>query len=349
MPFSEILGQEPALKALRHAQQSARLPHAWLFTGPPRVGKAKAALALAQWLNCEQVNSALKAEAARPSTGSGRTEFSPEDACGQCPTCRQIAERNYPDSLTLEPDGKNIRIAQVHQALRWLQLRADRAKVRVLVVDGAQHFNRESANAFLKTLEEPPPGTLIVLIAEAPAQLLETLVSRCQLVRFRPLPNELVRTILARNPELSAAQIDTVLPWAQGSVPSGLVAELETLASVQQQTVHWLTTRSAPEALEEILCEMSNWGGAKSEAWRLMLDFLERWFRDVSWLQHGLPETQLLCPEFRDSLDEGARRFSKRWVLALPERFARLRESIELNANKPLALETLWLHLLKMA
>ena len=91
------------------------------------------------------------------------------------------------------------------------------------------------------------------------------------------------------------------------------------------------------------------WGGAKSEAWRLMLDFLERWFRDVSWLQHGLPETQLLCPEFRDSLDEGVRRFSKRWVLELPEHLARLRESIELNANKPLALETLWLHLVKTA
>ncbi|MDE0906113.1 MAG: DNA polymerase III subunit delta' [SAR324 cluster bacterium] len=329
MPFSEILGQDSALKALHHAQQSKRLPHAWLFTGPPRVGKSKTALALAQWLNCERGNE--------------------DDACGQCPTCRQIAERNYPDCMVLEPDGKNIRIAQVHQTLRWLQLRADRAKVRVLIVDGAQHFNRESANAFLKTLEEPPAGTLIVLIAEAPAQLLETLVSRCQLMRFRPLADEQVRTILAQNPELSEAQITTVLPWALGSVPSGLVGELETLAAVQQQTVHWLTTCSAPEALEEILCEMGNWGGAKSEAWRLMLDFLERWFRDVSWLQHGLPETQLLCPEFRDSLDEGVRRFSKRWVLELPEHLARLRESIELNANKPLALETLWLHLLKIA
>ena len=329
MPFSEILGQAQAVKCLRRAVREDRLPHAWLFTGPSRVGKSKTAEALAQWLNCERENR--------------------QDACGQCPTCRQIAERNYPDFMALEPDGKNIRIAQVHQALRWLQLRADRAKVRVLIVDGAQHFNRESANAFLKTLEEPPPGTLIVLIAESPAQLLETLVSRCQLVRFRPLPDELVRTILVQNPEFSEAQIEAVLPWALGSVPTGLITELETLESVQTQTVRWLTTRSAPEALEEILHEMGNWGGAKSEAWRLMLDFLERWFRDVSWLQHGLPEVQLLCPEFRDSLDEGVRRFSKRWVLEIPERLARLRESIELNANKPLALETLWLHLLKTA
>ncbi|MDP7630767.1 MAG: hypothetical protein QGF03_09375, partial [SAR324 cluster bacterium] len=114
MPFSEILGQGLALKALHHAQQSGRLPHAWLFTGPPHVGKSKTAKALAQWLNCE--------------CGNG------EDACGQCPTCWQIAEHNYPDCMVLEPDGKNIRIAQVHQALRWLQLRADRAKVRVLTV-----------------------------------------------------------------------------------------------------------------------------------------------------------------------------------------------------------------------
>ena len=170
MSLQQILGQEKAIRLIRKAISHERIPHAWLFSGMAHIGKYKTALALAQTLNCLENG---------------------DDACGHCDFCRQIEHEHFPDFRVVRPEGKNIRIAQVRDALDWLHLRPDRAKYRVLIFEDADQFNRESANAFLKTLEEPPPDTLIILINLNPQNLLETIVSRCQHIRFRPLSREL--------------------------------------------------------------------------------------------------------------------------------------------------------------
>ena len=152
MSLQQILGQEKAIHLIRKAISHERIPHAWLFSGMAHIGKYKTALALAQTLNCLENG---------------------DDACGHCDFCRQIEHEHFPDFRVVRPEGKNIRIAQVRDALDWLHLRPDRAKFRVLIFEDADQFNRESANAFLKTLEEPPPNTLIILINLNPQNLLE--------------------------------------------------------------------------------------------------------------------------------------------------------------------------------
>lgn len=326
MPFSGISGQDHALATLRQAARHGRLPHAWLFTGAPHIGKARTAEALAQWLNCEVHT------------------LEDEDACGGCPSCLQIAERTHPDFLVLKPDGKNIRMEQVHQAQRWLQLHADRARWRTLILDGAESLNRESSNAFLKTLEEPPEGTLILLIAPAAERLLETIVSRCQTLRFAPLDEAAIRAILSETTECSNAQISALLPQAMGSVPVDLLNQVEAIEQVQSTTLRWLN-QPGSATLESVLTTLSGWCGARNEEWRLMLDFLERWFRDVAWVQHDLPREQLLHPELHGSTEEGARAFSTVQVHQMLDRLARVRQAISLNANKTLALEGLWIEL----
>ncbi len=145
MPFRDIYGQEKAIELLNQAVHRERMPHAWLFTGQANIGKFKTAVALAQKLNCRKNG---------------------EDACGECDFCLQIAEQNFLDYQVLIPDGKFIKIDQIRKSLNWLHLHPDQAKKRVMILDGAQHLGREAANAFLKTLEEPAPHTLLILIAE---------------------------------------------------------------------------------------------------------------------------------------------------------------------------------------
>ncbi len=330
MPFSEILGQDQAIATLRRVEQLGRMPHAWLFTGPAHTGRFRVAEALAQWLNCEQA--------------SGLLEERSDDACGECRACRQIAERNHPDFLVLEPDGKNIRMEQIHQAQRWLQLHADRARWRTLILDGAEHLNRESSNAFLKTLEEPPEGTLIILIAPSPEHLLETIVSRCQPLRLLPLSEAVIRTLLEQQAELAPEQITALLPQAMGSLPVDLVARVEAIRTVQETVLQWLE-RPGPATLESVLSTVGGWSTPKSDEWRLMLDFLERWFRDVAWLQHGLDPEHLLHPELADTAQRAAIRFPLQRVQHLLERLTEVRHAIQLNANKALALEGLWIEL----
>ena len=165
MSFRDILGQEHAIELLCQVVKRDRMPHAWLFTGQANIGKFNTAIALAQKLNCSKIG---------------------EDSCGKCNICLQIKKDNFPDLLVIRPEGKFIKIDQIRNSLKWLNLHPDQAIKRVLIMDGAEHLGRESANAFLKTLEEPALDTIIILISLSTKHLPETIVSRCQKIRFRP-------------------------------------------------------------------------------------------------------------------------------------------------------------------
>ena len=333
MPFGDILGQEHAIELLYHAVQRDRMPHAWLFTGQANIGKFKTAVALAQNLNCSENG---------------------EDACGTCDYCLQIKEEYFPDFLVLRPDGKFIKIDQVRKSLNWLNLHPDQAKKRVLILDGAEHLGREAANAFLKTLEEPAPNTIIILIALSTKHLPETIVSRCQQIRFRPLSPEITENILRRNTDLSDDLIQLISSYGMGSVKANLVASFEIMQTVQITAINWLTTFKS-ETLEDLLRTCEVWGKSKNEEWRFLLDFLEKWFRDLTWIRFGLPENKLINRGYTLSVDRvrELKQCGKYFTLdQIFEIFRKIKESravIDLNANKSLAIESLCLHIYRNA
>jgi DNA polymerase-3 subunit delta' len=157
-----------------------RLGHAYLFTGPSGIGKRMFAEELARALLCEGRN-------------GGRLE-----ACDQCPACRQIDAGSHPDfAIARRPDDKaEFPVAVMLDLCRALALKSARGKGKVVIVDDADDLNEESANCFLKTLEEPPPRSLLLVVATNADLQLPTIVSRCQIIRFQPLSESLVREII---------------------------------------------------------------------------------------------------------------------------------------------------------
>ena len=333
MPFGHILGQEHAIELLYHAVQRDRMPHAWLFTGQANIGKFKTAVALAQNLNCSE-NS--------------------EDACGTCDYCLQIKEENFHDFLVLRPDGKFIKIDQVRKSLNWLNFYPDQAKKRVLILDGAEHLGREAANAFLKTLEEPAPNTIIILIALSTKHLPETIVSRCQQIRFRPLSPEITENILRRNTDLSDELVQLISSYGMGSVKGNLAVSFEIMQTVQITAINWLTTFKS-ETLEDLLRTCEVWGKSKNEEWRFLLDFLETWFRDLTWIRFGLPENKLLNRDYTLNVDrvrelkQCGKYFTLHQIFEIFSKIKESRAAIDLNANKSLAIESLCLHIYRTA
>jgi DNA polymerase-3 subunit delta' len=166
--FSTIVGQEAAVAFLKRVLAGAKVPHAYLFTGIAGVGKTTAALAFARALNCRD-----------PEDGEG---------CGRCVPCRQMDGGNFPDLEIIRPEGRVIKIEQVRELGRRIGLKTVSASNRVCIVERAETMTPEAANAFLKTLEEPPPGNILVLEALDKKDLLPTILSRCQKVAFRPVP-----------------------------------------------------------------------------------------------------------------------------------------------------------------
>ncbi len=198
--FSDILGHPRPIEILRRALDSGRLHHAWLFQGSEGVGKRTLAEAFAAALLCE-----------RPD---------PEGPCGQCPACVKCRARSHPDLHRLEvPEGRSrIPIEAFHALEGELQLVAYAHRRRVAIVDPADLLSREAQHAFLKTLEEPRPDTVLILVTFRPSAILATILSRCQRIAFGPIPVDLLADHLVRSKRADPAQATLVAGIARGSL-----------------------------------------------------------------------------------------------------------------------------------
>jgi DNA polymerase-3 subunit delta' len=177
MRFADIRAQEAAVGILSQAVASDKVAHAYLFSGPPGVGKHLAAKALAMTLNCLE--------------GGG-------DACGECRSCGKIERNIHPDVLEITvPDGKKaIPIDLIRELERRLLPAPHEGRAKVAIIDPADLMTIPAENALLKTLEEPRPGRFLILITSRASSLLATVRSRCQMIRFAPLPGEVVADLL---------------------------------------------------------------------------------------------------------------------------------------------------------
>ena len=202
MQLATLVGQELASTVLRRAVAGGHVPHAYLFEGPAGVGKRGAALGLAMALSCPE---------------------KPREGCGTCDVCRRIETGLHPDVPTFVPDGALIVMEQAQAVVALAQSRAHEAPVRVIILDDADRLNLNAANCLLKALEEPHAGTHIILCTTAPERILQTIRSRTQRVRFKPLAIDTLVTLAVANgaaPERAA--VAAVL--ADGSLAATLAA-----------------------------------------------------------------------------------------------------------------------------
>jgi DNA polymerase III delta' subunit len=192
-----VIGHENVRDALRTALDGDRLPHALLFAGPAGVGKSLVARHLAASLLCAAVEG-------RP--------------CGSCARCVQLAAGTHPDFVPIElAEGKKeIGVDAIRRLKRRMALRATAGAHKVAVIDDAERLSIAAQNALLKTLEEPPPGSHLVLVTASPRALLPTVRSRCRLVTFRPLTAAQVEAAL-RESGLPAAEAAELAAAAEGS------------------------------------------------------------------------------------------------------------------------------------
>ena len=172
-----MLGHEWAVDMLHQHVARGDVRHAYLFCGPPGLGRRTLALRLAQALNCTNPVSAGV-------------------PCGQCRDCKQIEAMRHPDMNVIQADteGGTLKVDQVREVQHALSLKPYQAKYRVALFLRFQEANENAANALLKTLEEAPSHAILLLTADTPEQLLPTIISRCEILRLRALP---VKTIEA--------------------------------------------------------------------------------------------------------------------------------------------------------
>ncbi len=269
LQFEQILGQDQVLARLREAQARRRLPHAYLFVGPEGVGRETVARAFFWRLLCVQ-----------------------EKACGECPSCRKFLKGLHPDVEVLEPQGKSIKIEQIRALEAKLHFRPLEAERRLVLIPQAELLTREAANALLKSLEEPPPYTLFVLLAQTTEALLPTIVSRCQVVRFRPLPREVVKRLLEERFACLPPEAEGLSFLAEGSIgralrlaEKGFLQEMERVAATLKEG-----TPTRLVTLAEVLAGMK-------ENLPVFLELLLVWWRQALYAYLGLETYPVSLPE----------------------------------------------------
>ncbi|MDP2913671.1 MAG: DNA polymerase III subunit delta' [Candidatus Omnitrophota bacterium] len=235
MSFKDILGQDRAILFLKNSIAGKRIAHAYLFSGPSGVGKKLTALNFAKALNCLEGSnekpcgpSILRhCSGSNPellSKGSMNSGPHPEpvDGCGCCISCRKIDAANHPDVFLLRPEkeGGAIKIDAIRGLIISAGLKPYEARCKVYIIDEADSMGYVAQNAFLKTLEEPPPRSVLILITANPGKLFSTVVSRTQMVRFFPLKTGDVRAILTE-----AHKMDNAAAEALSGLSSGRIGE----------------------------------------------------------------------------------------------------------------------------
>lgn len=210
MPFREVVGHRRLVTLLSRVIAQGTLPPSLLFAGHRGVGKRRAAVAVAETINCQT-----------PVEGPAL----PRDACGECASCRRIVRGVHPDVLIVEPgELGSIKIEQVRDVVDRAGYRPFEGRRRVVVIDEADAMMDAAQNALLKTLEEPPQASIFILVSAMPDALLPTVLSRCQRLRFGELSAAEVAEALMRDHEYEEADARAAAVDADGSIGRALSA-----------------------------------------------------------------------------------------------------------------------------
>lgn len=350
----DIVGHEWAVELLAHQVADGRLRHAYLFTGPPGIGKRTLAFKFAQVINC------LSASPLPPLPAG---EGPGVRACGECRPCALIAKAAHPDVPLVHSgspsvgasgrDGKgakgegqsrSIKIDQMRELERQMALAPYEAKYRVPILLRFHEATTGAQNALLKTLEEPPPQVVIVLTADSPDLLLPTIVSRCELLNLRPLPIARVKDVLIARWNVADERAQLLAHLSGGRIGWAVrLSQDEARLARRAERLDALTKLiAAPRRIRMTYAEAL----AKRPRDEIgeTLDLWLTWWRDVL-LAASLAKAPFANVDYAETIRGHADRIGPARARAAVEAVRQTGEALDRNANLRLTLEVLTLDL----
>lgn len=341
--FKNLTGNQRVKETLRRMIAAGRVPGALLFVGEEGVGKKQFALELAKALNCRAPQDA--------------------EACERCPSCVRVAQltlpaaddndanlkiiwTSHPDVGLVRPSGRNIRVPQMRELEREANFRPYEGTARVFIIEDADKLNEASSNALLKTLEEPPATSHLVLLTSRPASLLPTIRSRCQVIRFSPLTPDEIEAHLLRDKQrkLSTADARLLAHVARGSIGRALQNELEDYRQRRELMLEVLNALAIQNDRARLLRAAEEMTDAKrKDEYEPRLDLLETLIHDAWTLVLDASGKQLVNQDIAAQLKKIAAQLSSpraaRWLSQIETH----RRGLEVNINRKVATDALFL------
>jgi len=327
-----VIGHQWAIDLLQKHIQTEQMRHAYLLLGPESLGKTTLALRFAQALNCLQ-------------------PVFHDEPCGHCIPCRQIEDGNFPDVRLIRPEttSEEVKVDEVRDLSRWLALSPYQSKWRIAILADFHQANEHAANALLKTLEEPGGNALLLLTAHSAEDLLPTIVSRCEVLKLRPVPvDELCQSLLERGLDEEDVRLYARI---SGGFPGKAITLLEDSEAAehrkQRLEEHALLLTSNRAERSDYASKMSRF---HKEAWVVrgeVLETLAYWqllWRDVMLINSGA-NVAIQNQDLREIIDQLTLQVSVTDTLSILKKIHQTGDAVQRNANIRLALESLLLTL----
>ena len=340
--FEGLVDQERPLRILAGILAKGNIPHAFLFTGIDGIGKRTTAILFAMARNCQ----ALQASAATDGEVNDTGAHGIITPCGRCNPCVKIMAGTHPDVIVVQPEGDVIKIAQVRELSQRLTFKPHEAKSRVVVISDAQAMNVEASNALLKALEEPPPQTYFILTAGQMADLLPTVVSRCQHIRFNPVAAEKIAHHLVHTRGLAPPEAGLAAVVSEGSMSKALeLAERPALIEEISLRRKWLVTEmiELPSRSLPVILMFAEKLAADKKHVMSLLEMIKRFLRDAA-VGRFCPE-KIAGTDLREAVLALARNNSLPALFLKMDAVAEAEQAIRGHANLRLILEAMALRL----
>jgi DNA polymerase-3 subunit delta' len=320
MRFAEIYGHEKPIAILKSAMAKDRIAHAYLFYGMDGVGKKTTASVFARALNC----------------GGG------DPPCDACASCRKAEHKNNPNIITIQAEGQFIKIGAVKEIQARMTFWPGEGR-RVFILQEADRMNAAAANALLKTLEEPSAGNILVLTTARPHALPLTILSRCQHLRFSPLPIAEVARFLREKEGLESAAAEILAASSGGSIGRAVEMNREDFLALRNAILE-LLAEDNPEDLLKRLAFAGRFGTERKEILE-RLRILRNGYRDGLVLRETGEKERLMFRDRALVIEGVAGRLSGRDLLGNIAAVDAATSTIAQNANKSLTLEAMLIKL----
>lgn len=328
----DMIGHQWAVDLLRQHIMTDQVRHAYLFIGAESLGKKTLALRLAQVLNCPNLDEQ-------------------GDPCGQCISCRQIQEGVFPDVRLIEPESasEEVKVDQVRELSRWLSLAPYQSRWRIAVLVDFHQANEHAANALLKTLEEPAENVLLILTARSSADLLPTIISRCEVLKLRPVPVDILSDTLQKRG--MGDEETSIYARISGGFPGKAIRLLEEPETAEHRTQRLAelmqllaADRISRLAYADALSKFHKEAALVRSEVLQVLAYWQLIWRDVLLTSYGA-DVAPQNPDQVDAIDQLSMQVPAEASLAVVMKIQQTSEAVQRNANIRLAMESLLLSL----
>ncbi len=323
MSFAKLIGNERNKQILQRLLSGGRISATMIFAGPDGIGKRQFALTLAKAANCQKVPA---------------NSFS-TDSCDECAVCRRIDEGVYGDVTTIQPDGQFIKIAQTRALAEEVYYRPREGRQRFFIIDEADRLRDEAANSMLKTLEEPPPTSTLILLTSRPNSLLQTIRSRSQRINFAPLPIAEMEKFLAENYPRPAADTALLARVAEGRIGQATAFDLSVYRQERRTLIELLELIAKGQDRVRLLKAAEYIGKKERDEFEKELDLLSSLLRDIFLLASGASQNQIVNIDVADRLQQLADKTGLKRVTAWSEKVGEVRRYLRVNINRQVAME----------